>query len=88
MSRLIFAEHGWDDYIYWQIHDKKTLDKINKLLKEVQRTPFKRSGKPEPLKKAEPNTWSRRISKKDRLVYVVSDDGIIIKQCKGHYDDK
>ncbi|MBR3811192.1 MAG: Txe/YoeB family addiction module toxin [Agathobacter sp.] len=88
MSRLIFAEHGWDDYIYWQMQDKKTLDKINKLLKEVQRTPFKGSGKPEPLKQAEPNTWSRRINKKDRLVYVVTDDGIIIEQCKGHYEDK
>lgn len=88
MARLIFSENGWEEYLYWQSQDLKTLKKINKLLKEVQRTPFKGGGKPEPLKKAEPDTWSRRINKKDRLVYVVSDDGILIKQCKGHYDDK
>lgn len=88
MAKLTFSENAWEEYVYWQNQDLKTLKKINKLLKEVQRAPFKGSGKPEPLKKVEPNTWSRHISKKDRLVYVVSDDGIIIKQCKGHYDDK
>ncbi|MBQ8518239.1 MAG: Txe/YoeB family addiction module toxin [Agathobacter sp.] len=88
MAKLTFSENGWEEYLYWQSQDLKTLKKINKLLKEVQRTPYKGSGKPEPLKKAEPNTWSRRINKKDRLVYVVSDDSIFIKQCKGHYDDK
>ena len=88
MSKLTFSDNGWEDYLEWQSQDLKMLKRINKLLKEVQRTPFKGSGKPEPLKKAEPNTWSRRINKKDRLVYVVTDDGIIIEQCKGHYDDK
>lgn len=88
MSKLTFSDNGWEDYLDWQSQDLKMLKRINKLLKEVQRTPFKGSGKPEPLKKAEPNTWSRRINKKDRLVYVVTDDGIIIEQCKGHYDDK
>lgn len=88
MARLTFSENGWDEYIYWQSQDLKTLKKINKLLKEVQRTPFKGSGKPEPLKKAGPNTWSRRINQKDRLVYEVYDDGIEILQCVGHYDDK
>ncbi len=88
MSRIAFADDAWDEYIYWQSQDKKTLDKINKLLREVQRTPFKGEGKPKPLRKAGPNTWSRRINQKDRLVYEVSDDGIEIIQCKGHYDDK
>lgn len=88
MAKLTFTEHGWEEYVFWQTHDLKTLKKINKLLKEVQRTPFKGGGKPEPLKNTNPNTWSRRINQKDRLVYEVSDDGIIIKQCKGHYDDK
>ena len=88
MSKLTFSDNGWEDYLDWQSQDLKMLKRINKLLKEVQRTPFKGSGKPEPLKKAEPNTWSRRINKKDRLVYVVTDDGIFIEQCKGHYDDK
>ena len=88
MSKLIFAEIGWEDYLYWQTKDKKTLNKINKLLKEVQRQPYKGSGKPEPLKGSNHNVWSRRINKKDRLVYEVRDDGVLIKQCKGHYDDK
>lgn len=88
MSKIIFSEHGWDDYLYWQSQDQKILEKINILLKEVQRAPFKGKGKPKPLKKAGPNVWSRRINEKDRLVYEISDDGIIISQCKGHYDDK
>lgn len=88
MSKLSFADDAWNEYLYWQMQDRKIIKKINKLLKEVQRTPFKGDGKPEPLKGANPNTWSRRINKKDRLVYEVSDDGILIKQCKGHYDDK
>lgn len=88
MSKLIFSENGWADYLYWQSEDKKTLKKINKLLQEVQRNPFVGMEKGEPLKNARPNTWSRRINKKDRLVYEISDDGILIKQCKGHYEDK
>lgn len=88
MSKLIFSEHGWADYLWWQTEDKKTLKKINKLLQEVQRNPFSNIGKGEPLKNANPNTWSRRINKKDRLVYEIRDDGVLIKQCKGHYDDK
>lgn len=68
MAKLTFTEHGWEEYLFWQAQDLKTLKKINKLLKEVQRTPFKGGGKPEPLKNANPNTWSRRINQKDRLV--------------------
>ncbi len=88
MSKLSFSEDAWDEYLYWQMQDKKILKKINKLLKEVQRTPFKGNGKPEPLKNKTANTWSRRINEKERLVYVVYDDNILIVQCKGHYDDK
>ena len=76
MSKLIFTENGWDDYIYWQSQDRKTLDKINRLLKEVQRSPFKGEGRPKPLRKSVSNAWSRRINQKDRLVYEVNDDGI------------
>lgn len=88
MSRLSFSEDAWNEYLYWQTQDKKTLKKINKLLKELQRTPFKGDGKPEPLKNKNADVWSRRINKKDRLVYLVYDDGVLIVQCKGHYDDK
>ena len=88
MSKLSFSDDAWNEYLYWQMQDKKVLKKINKLLKEVQRTPFKGDGKPEPLKNKGADIWSRRINKKDRLVYQVLDDGVLIVQCKGHYDDK
>lgn len=87
MSDFIFTEDGLEDYIYWQSQDKKTLKKINSLLKEINREPFEGEGKPEPLKK-EKGKWSRRINEKDRLVYSYDKDAITIYQCKGHYDDK
>lgn len=67
---------------------KKTLKKINKLLKEIQRNPYEGEGKPEPLRGDFEGKWSRRINEKDRLVYEVTQEGIIISQCQGHYDDK
>ena len=87
MSRITFSENAWDEYLYWQVADKTMLKKINKLLKEIQRTPFMGEGKPEPLKWS-PNSWSRRINGKDRLVYEVENDNINVIQCKGHYKDK
>ena len=87
MSRITFSENAWDEYLYWQVADKTMLKKINKLLKEIQRTPFTGEGKPEPLKWS-PNSWSRRINGKDRLVYEVENDNINVIQCKGHYKDK
>lgn len=88
MSRISFSEHSWEEYTYWQTQDKKTLKKINGLLKEIQRSPFVGEGKPELLKNRPGNIWSRRINDKDRLVYEVRENEIIIIQCKGHYDDK
>lgn len=87
MSKITFSEDAWDEYLYWQSHDKKTLKKINQLLKTIQRTPFIGEGKPEPLKGV-PDNWSRRINEKDRLVYIIQEDNICIIQCKGHYQDK
>ncbi len=87
MSKITFAEDAWEDYLYWQLQDKKTLRKINSLLKEIQRTPFEGTGKPEPLKGNLSGIWSRRINEKDRLVYKFENDVIIVEQCKGHYDD-
>ncbi len=88
MSNLLFTELGWDDYQYWLAQDKKTVRKINALLKEIQRTPFEGSGKPEPLKGDLSRLWSRRINEKDRLVYRFEADTVTILQCRGHYDDK
>ena len=87
MSKITFTENGWEDYLYWQSEDKKTLKKINSLLKGIQREPFGGEGKPEPLKN-ENGDWSRRINNKDRLVYRFEGDMILVKQCKGHYTDK
>lgn len=88
MSRITFSESAWEEYLYWQSQNIKTLKKINKLLKSIQREPFKGIGQPEPLKGKYAGKWSRRINEKDRLVYEVIDDMITIGQCKGHYEDK
>lgn len=88
MSKITFAEDAWEEYLYWQTQDKKTLKKINSLLKEIQRTPFEGAGKPELLKGDFSGVWSRRINDKDRLVYRFENDIVIVEQCKGHYDDK
>lgn len=85
MSKITFSDMAWEEYLYWQSQDRKTLKKINDLLRDIQRTPFKGEGKPEPLKGG---MWSRRVNHKDRLVYEVRQGEIYIVQCKGHYDDK
>lgn len=87
MSKIIFAEDGWDDYLYWQTQDRKKLQKINKLLKSISRDGvLSREGKPEKLRHKE-GEYSRRIDDANRLVYEVSDDKITVKACRGHYDD-
>lgn len=86
MSKLIFTERAWEEYLYWQKQDKKTLKRINSLLKDVERNGFEGIGKPEPLKNYD-GCWSRRIDYVNRLVYKISDEYIEIIQCKGHYDD-
>lgn len=86
MSKLIFTERAWSEYLYWQNQDKKILKRINMLLKDIDRNYFEGIGKPEPLKNYE-GSWSRRIDEIHRLVYKVSNGQIEIIQCKGHYDD-
>ena len=82
---LIFAEHAWEDYLYWQKSDKQLLKKINDLIKDIQRQPFEGLGKPEPLKFAFKGYWSRRIDDEHRIVYKVIDGAILIAQCRYHY---
>ena len=88
MSKIIFSEDAWDEYLYWQTQDKKTLRKINKLLKALQREPFTGIGAPEPLSGSLAGKWSRRINDKDRLVYEIQEEDILVIQCKDHYEDK
>ncbi len=82
---IVWIEEGWEDYLYWQQVDKKTLKKINELIKAIQRTPFEGIGKPEALKENLSGWWSRRINLEDRLVYKVEHDRIVILQCRKHY---
>lgn len=83
--KLIFSEQAWDDYLFWQKSDSKTLERINTLIREIQRQPFTGIGKPEPLKHALAGYWSRRINDEHRLVYKVSDSGLLIAQTRYHY---
>lgn len=83
--RYVFSECAWDDYLYWQKTDRKTLNRINALLKEIARTPFSGTGKPEPLKYALSGYWSRRVTRQDRIVYKVEGDEVFVAQIRYHY---
>jgi len=83
--KLIFSEHAWEDYLYWQKTDKKTIQRINRLIKEIQRTPHEGIGRPEPLRHALTGYWSRRISHEHRIIYKVEDDQLLIAQLRYHY---
>lgn len=87
--RLVFAAAAWEDYLHWQATDANVLERLNGLIKECQRTPFKGTGKPEPLRGDLQGWWSRRITLEDRLVYRVSgkgaDQALEIAQCRFHY---
>lgn len=83
--KLVFAEKAWEDYLHWQKTDKKILNRINALIKEIQRDPFEGVGKPEPLKHALSGYWSRRINDEHRIVYKIHDGAILIAQLRYHY---
>ncbi len=85
--KKIWFDEAWKDYTYWQIQDKKTLKRINMLLKDIERENFNGIGKPEPLKGDMSGFWSRRIDDVNRLVYRIIDNVIEIVSCKGHYED-
>ena len=85
----IWSDEAWEDYLYWQMQDKKTLRRINSLLKDIDRNgAMDGIGDPEPLKGNLQGYFSRRINEKDRLVYSIENHQILIAQCRGHYDDK
>jgi toxin YoeB len=83
--KLIFHADAWEDYLYWQQHDRKQLKRLNGLIKECTRTPFAGTGKPEPLKGSLSGWWSRRIDREHRLVYRVEGEDLLIAQCRYHY---
>lgn len=85
--RLLWEDRAWDDYLHWQTQDKKTLKRINTILKDIQRNTFDGIGKPEPLNGNLRGMWSRRIDDSNRIVCYEQDSIIYIVSCKGHYDD-
>ncbi len=82
---LCWAEKAWEDYLYWQITDKKILKRINRLIKEIKRNPFEGVGDPEPLRHNWSGYWSRRIDREHRIVYKITDESLIVVQCRYHY---
>ncbi len=85
--KIIWFEEAWDDYVYWQGQDKKTIKRINQLLQDSTRNGYAGIGKPEPLKGEFSGFWSRRIDDVNRFVYRINDDVLEVLSCKGHYHD-
>ena len=84
----VFTKNGWDDYVYWQTKDKKTLRKINQLIEDIARNGNEGVGKPEALSGNLAGFWSRRINDKDRLIYKIDKENIYVLACRYHYGDK
>ncbi len=85
--KKVWFDEAWNDYLYWQMQDRKTMKRINALLKDIEREYFNGIGKPEPLKGELSGFWSRRIDDSNRFVYRITDGVLEILSCRGHYDD-
>lgn len=85
--KKIWFDEAWEEYLYWQAQDRKTIKRINALLKDIGRGHFDGIGKPEPLKGSYSGFWSRRIDDSNRLIYRVNNGTLEILSCKGHYED-
>jgi len=84
--KIIFSKIAWEDYTSWLKDDRKMLEKINELIKDIKTNPAEGKGKPEPLKYDLSGLWSRRIDREHRLIYKVEDEDIYIFACRYHYD--
>ena len=82
----VFSDLAWEEYLYWQLNDRKPLKKINDLLKDIERNGNEGLGKPEPLRHELEGLWSRRISPEHRLIYKFDEENIYILKCKTHYE--
>jgi toxin YoeB len=85
-SRIAWTLAAWEDYLYWQQQDKRTLKRINLLIQDTLRSPFAGIGKPEPLRENLSGFWSRRIDETNRLVYAVDEDDLVVIACRYHYE--
>ena len=83
--KIVFSSQSWDDYLYWQKTDKRILKRVNSLIREICRDPYRGAGKPEPLRHALAGYWSRRTTEDHRLVYKVEEDAVLIAQVRYHY---
>jgi toxin YoeB len=83
--KILFSERAWEDYLYWQQTDKKMLNRVNNLLKDIKRNPYNGIGKPEPLKHGLSGYWSRRIDDEHRILYKIDDDTLLLAQIRYHY---
>ena len=86
--RKIWSDAAWEDYLYWQTQDKKTLKRINKLIQDIERNGYNGMGKPEPLKGDLSGYWSVRIDDMNRIIFRIVNDELEIWQCGSHYRDK
>jgi toxin YoeB len=84
--KLCFVDESWEDYLYWQKTNKKIVLKINKLIKDIQRSPYNGLGKPEALKHKYSGYWSRRIDNEHRLIYRINNEELWIVKCRFHYE--
>jgi toxin YoeB len=85
---VAFQEDAWEDYLWWQGQDRKTLRRLNALLRAIMRDPFRGEGTPEQLRGDRAGWWSRRIDGRNRIVYRMIDGAVVVAQCRGHYDDR
>ncbi len=83
--KIVFSEQAWEDYLYWQKVDRKLVARINALIREIVRSPFEGTGKPEPLKHALAGWWSRRINEEHRIVYRIEHESLWLAQLRYHY---
>ncbi len=85
--KIIFSENAWEDYLYWQKTDRRLVQRINRLIREIQRSPFEGVGKPEPLRHALSGYWSRRLDSEHRIVYTIAVDSnaVLIAQLRHRY---
>ena len=86
--KKVWQDDAWEDYLHWQTQDKKTLQKINRLIKDIERNGYVCTGKPEPLTGDLAGFWSVRIDAKNRIVFRIRDDQLEIWQCGSHYRDR
>jgi len=83
--KVVFSEHAWEEYLYWQKTDRKVVQRINALIRDIQRSPLEGVGKPEPLKHVLSGYWSRRITDEHRIVYKAEGEAVLVAQLRYHY---